>query len=312
MSFSSEVKKELATLDVDKCCLRAELHQIIRLKAEISLDNKNFKLTFTTTNLKIARRILYLLKDIYNVNVLMLKKDRLDLDKKSLYYLIIEENGLSILKDLKLIDQNFNFLTDLNPEFLKKDCCRASIVRASFLMKGSVNDPRTSNYHLEITFNDYSEAIQIQSILNTLGIDSKIINRDRGSVLYLKKAENIGDFLGFIGATNSRFTFEDFRIKKDLSNYVNRIMNCDVANEQKAMDVAKRQLEDIEVIEKHLGFLNISPRLMNAIILRTSYPEDSLAQLSEKSEEVVGKYISKSGLSHCFKDISEIAKKIKK
>lgn len=312
MSFSSEVKKELATLDVDKCCLRAELHQIIRLKAEISLDNKNFKLTFTTTNLKIARRIVYLIKNIYNINVLMLKKDRLDLDRKSLYYLVIEENGLNILKDLKLIDDHFNFLTDLNLEFLKKDCCRSAVVRASFLMKGSVNDPRTSNYHLEITFNDYFEATQIQSIIDTVGIDSKIINRSRGSVLYIKKAENIGDFLGFIGATNSRFTFEDFRIKKDLSNYVNRIMNCDVANEQKAMDVAKRQLEDIEIIEKHLGFLNISPRLMNAILLRTTYPEDSLAQLSEKSVELVGKYISKSGLSHCFKDISEIASKIKK
>jgi len=312
MSFANEVKKELATLEVDKCCLRAELHQIIRLSAQIVLEAKNLKLTITTTSLKIARRILFLLKTIYNVNVVIYKKMRDNLDKKSIYGLIIEEKALEILKDLRLIDEKYNLINILNTEFLEKDCCKAAIVRASFLMKGSVNDPTKNNYHLEITFNDELEAEQIRAILDDLGMEAKIIERSRGFVLYMKKAETIGDFLGFIGATNSRFTFEDYRIKKDLSNYVNRIMNCDVANEQKAMDSARKQLEDIELIEKNLGFLNIPPRLMNAIILRTTYPEDSLAELSNKSEEAVGKYISKSGLSHCFKDLSEIAKKIKK
>jgi DNA-binding protein WhiA len=179
-------------------------------------------------------------------------------------------------------------------------------------MKGSINDPRKNNYHLELTLNNIEEVSQIQYILEEVGIISKTITREKGLVLYIKKAEHIGDFLGFIGATNSRFAFEDFRIKKDLSNYVNRIINCDVANEQKAMSSAKQQIADIEIIEKNMGFLNLSPRLMNAIILRTTYPEDSLAQLSEKSEEVVGKYISKSGLSHCFKDLNLMASKIKK
>lgn len=312
MSFANEVKKELATIEVEECCLRAELHQVIKLRAEVSLDNKNFKLTISTTNLKIARRILYLLKTLYNSEVLMLKKERTSLDKKSLYYLVVEEKGLEILRDLELIDENYNLVSTTGSDFLKKDCCKASLVRASFLMKGSINDPRTNNYHLEITLNNLEEANQIQKILSPLGIESKTIARKKGLVLYIKKAENIGDFLGFIGATNSRFAFEDYRIKKDLSNYVNRIMNCDVANEQKAMNSARNQLEDIELIEKNLGFLNITPRLMNAIILRTTYPEDSLSQLSEKSEETVGKYISKSGLSHCFKDLKEIASKIKK
>lgn len=311
MSFATDVKRELASIKVDDCCLKAELHQMIRLRSSIALSNKDFNITLSTTSLAISRRIIYLIKSIYKINVGMLKKSRSSLDRKSLYYLVIEENGMDILKDLDLIDDNYQFKKSLSEKFLKKDCCKAAIVRASFLIKGSINDPKTKNYHLELTLNNELEAEKIQEILLEVGIESKTIVRKKGIVLYIKKAEDIGDFLGFVGATNARFEFEDIRIKKDLSNYVNRIINCDVANEQKALSSARKQIEDIEKIEKSMGFLNMSPRLMNAIILRTSHPEDSLSQLSEKSEEEVGKYISKSGLSHCFKDIAAIAEKIK-
>jgi DNA-binding protein WhiA len=312
MSFASEVKKELTSIKVDTCCLRAELHQMLRLRSSLVLNNNQFNINISTTSLAISRRIVSLIKNIYEINVGILKKERESLDKKSLYYLVIEDKAINILKDLDLIDDNYNMIDFISNQFLKKDCCKVSLVRAAFLMKGSINDPRKNNYHLELTLNNIEEVSQIQYILEEVGIISKTITREKGLVLYIKKAEHIGDFLGFIGATNSRFAFEDFRIKKDLSNYVNRIINCDVANEQKAMSSAKQQIADIEIIEKNMGFLNLSPRLMNAIILRTTYPEDSLAQLSEKSEEVVGKYISKSGLSHCFKDLNLMASKIKK
>ncbi|MFA7435028.1 MAG: DNA-binding protein WhiA [Bacilli bacterium] len=311
MSFASEVKKELAAIKVDNCCLSAELHQIIRLRSSLILNNKNFKIALTTTSLATSRRIIYLIKTVYGVNVEMLKKERSSLDKKALYYIQIEDKGIEILKDLELIDDNYNFKNTIPNKYLAKECCSASLVRASFLIKGSVNDPRTSNYHLEITLSNEEEASKIQIVLEKVGIKSNTIQRKKGLVLYIKKAEHIGDFLGFIGAMNSRFAFEDFRIKKDLSNYVNRIINCDVSNEQKVLSSAKKQIEDIELIEKNMGFLSLSPRLMNAIILRTTNPEDSLSQLSEKSIEVVGKYISKSGLSHCFRDLNSIAMEIK-
>ena len=311
MSFATDVKRELASIKVDDCCLKAELHQMIRLRSSLALNNKDFKITLSTTSLAISRRIVYLIKSIYEINVGMLKKSRSSLDKKSLYYLVIEEKGLEILKDLDLIDSAYQFKRSLSDKFLKKDCCKAAIIRASFLIKGSINDPKTTNYHLELTLNNEIEAEKVQEILLEVGIESKTIVRKKGIVLYIKKAEDIGDFLGFVGAMNARFEFEDIRIKKDLSNYVNRIINCDVANEQKALSSARKQIEDIEKIEKTMGFLNMSPRLMNAIILRTSHPEDSLSQLSDKSEEEVGKYISKSGLSHCFKDIAAIADKLK-
>ena len=108
------------------------------------------------------------------------------------------------------------------------------------------------------------------------------------------------------------FSYEDLRIKKDLNNYVNRITNCDVANEQKALLTAQKQLENIEIILKNMKLEKIDERLLGVINLRNQNPDDTLSELSEKSEEEIGYYISKSGLSHRFKEIEKLAEQIKK
>lgn len=312
MSFANDVKRELSQIPENDCCLKAELYEIVRLKSSLSLNNQNFKITFTTTSITTARRIVYLIKRLYNVKVEMLKKEQNKLDHKPLYYLIIEEDGREILEDLDLFNPDYSIKDEISDLIIRKDCCKASLLRGAFLTKGSINNPNTGDYHLEITTNNESDALFLVSILENIGIESKTISRPKGEVVYIKKAEDIADFLRLIGASNSLFEFEDSRIKKDLSNYVNRIMNCDVANEQKAIASAARQLENIDFIQKRVGFMNLTPRLMDAIILRTTFPDDSLSQLSESSEETIGHYVSKSGLSHCFKDIDNMVIELKK
>jgi DNA-binding protein WhiA len=213
---------------------------------------------------------------------------------------------------MDLLKDDLSINDEMPKKFLQKECCKASLLRGAFLAKGSINSPLSNKYHLEIVTNTEKEAEFLKKILDEIRLEPKTIARPKGIVIYIKKAENIADFLKYVGASNSLFAFEDLRIKKDLNNYVNRIMNCDVANEQKAIATAAKQLNNIAYLEKNYGFINLTPRLMNAIILRTSFPDDSLSQLSDKSEETVGRFISKSGLSHCFRDIDELVQEIKK
>ena len=84
-----------------------------------------------------------------------------------------------------------------------------------------------------------------------------------------------------------------------------------MANVQKALNSANSQLENIKYLTEHQGLVQLTQRLTDAIVLRTSFPEYSLADLSDVSEETVGRYISKSGLSHCFKDIESLCREIK-
>ncbi len=312
MSFSREVKKEISLIQNEVCCTKAELYALIRFRSTLSFSNRNFKITFITTSNSTARRIVYLIKRLYDIKVELLQKERKHLDKKPLYYIVITEKGRMVLEDLSLLNPDSTYNQEINPELFQKECCRGSLLRGAFLARGSINDPTKNKYHLEIVANNRQEAEFLIRILTDMHIEAKVVSRQKGEVVYLKKAENIADFLKFIGAGTSLFAFEDLRIKKDLNNYVNRIMNCDVANEQKAIASAAKQLNNIAYLEKHYGLMNLTSRLLDAVILRTTFPDDSLSQLSDNSLSTINRHLSKSGLSHCFKDIERLVEELKK
>lgn len=311
MSFSSEVKKELANIEADNCCIKAELYGIIKYKATLKLSQAGLGFEIITTSNVVARRIVQLFKKVYNSLIDIYTAKRTKLDYKTKYILNINNNCFDILKDLKIMNDDYSLNEQINYEILKKDCCKSALLRGLFLVQGSVNNPETDNYHLEVILNNIEDVNYITNILQMVNIHPKMIERSKGYVLYLKKSEQIGDFLNYIGAVNNLFQFEDKRIKKDYNNYVNRIINCDIANEQKAMNSARIQLENIKFLTENQGLVNLTQRLTDAILLRTTYPDYSLSELSSVSEEVIGKYITKSGLSHCFKDIEILCEEIK-
>lgn len=312
MSFSSEVKKELTTIETDICCMKAELYSIIRFRSSIMISRGNFEIELVTTLNSTARRIVNLFKKIYNVNLEIIAYYKEKLDYKIRYSLKLKDEGTNILKDLGIIDNNYRIIERINYDLFENECCKISAIRGAFLIQGSVNDPSKNAYHLEIVASSFEDANFLIEILSKVNINAKLIERKKGFVVYIKKAEQIGDFLRFTGAVNSLFYFEDQRIKRDYNNYANRMINCDIANEEKAMKSAAKQLEDISYLDKNYGLLNLKERLIDAIILRNTYPDDSLSQLSEKSEELLGRYVSKSGLSHCYRDISQLVNELKK
>ena len=311
MSFSSEVKKELSKINSDDCCIKAELYGIIKYKSTLKLSQAGLGLEMITTSNVVARRIVQLFKKVYNSMIEIYAVKRTKLDYKTKYVININNDCFDILKDLKIMNDDYSLNEQINYDILKKECCKSALVRGLFLAQGSVNNPETDNYHLEVTLNNLEDVKYITEILSTVNIFPKMIERSKGYVLYLKKSEQIGDFLNFVGAVNSMFQFEDKRIKKDYNNYVNRIINCDIANEQKAMNTAKLQLENIKFLTENQGLVSLTQRLTDAVLLRTTYPDYSLSELSSVSEEVIGKFISKSGLSHCFKDIAILCEEIK-
>lgn len=311
MSYSLEVKKELANIQAEKCCEKAELYGIIRYKATLKLTQAGLGVEIITTHNIVARRIVYLFKKIYDLSLEIATIKREKLDYKTRYVLSLYDEAIRLLQDLKILNPDYSINEQLNYSIIKKDCCKAAMIRGLFLVQGSINNPEAGNYHLEIILENEYDIKYIQDILATVNIFPKYIHRTKGYVLYLKKSEQIGDFLNFIGAVNNLFAFEDLRIKKDYSNYVNRIINCDMANVQKALNSATTQLDNIKYLTEHQGLVKLTQRLTDAIVLRTTYPEYSLADLSDVSEETVGRYISKSGLSHCFKDIELLCIEIK-
>lgn len=308
MSFAQEVKKEITTLEASNEEYKAELYGVTKLKASLIISNNALQIEYVTSNISLARRIVFLLKRLYEANVELMTKEQNKLDYKKLYYVLVKERAKDILFDLDIIDDYMSFKDQMSNKY---DLLKDSVLRGMFLAKGSINDPNKSNYHLEIVCNYLEEGNYILNLLHGYGIDAKLVKRPKGLVVYIKKGEQIGDFLKVVGTSNMLFYFENERIKRDLNNVVNRVLNCDMANSDRTQASALRQLEDIKLIEETKGYAFLSTRLMEAVILRTTYPDSSLSELSELSEETIGRHLSKSGISHCLKDLEMIAASIR-
>ena len=309
MSFASEIKKELTEIEVDECCVRAEVAALIRMNGTISVSKERFTLDVQTENAAIARRIYSLIKTIYAYPVELLVRKKMKLKKNNVYIIRLVKNVAELLSELDILHEPYGFVRTISKTYFKKGCCRKSYLRGAFLAGGSVNNPETSSYHLEI-FNfhkDHNDSLC--ELLNTFDLRARVLERRNGYIAYVKEAEKITEFLIIIGAHNALFKFEDVRIIRDMRNSVNRLVNCETANLNKTIGASFRQVESIKLIEETIGLDALPERLREIAIVRKEHQEASLKELGELVSS--GK-ISKSGVNHRLKKIDELADKIRR
>lgn len=308
MSFAAHTKKELTMMEGDDCCSKAELSALIRMNGSLQFGAGRLVLDVTTENAAIARRIYTLIKRLFQIHAELLVRKKMRLKKNNVYIVRIPNKANEILQDLGIMDQSLSFVSGIAPEIVKKSCCRAAYLRGAFLAGGSVNHPEASSYHLEIftSYQDFCEALT--KIANRYKLNAKCIERKKGYVLYIKEGEKITEFLSLIGAHQALLYFEDVRIVKDMRNSVNRLHNCEIANINKTVNAATRQMENIQLIDQEMGLENLPKRLREVAELRVAHPDINLKELGEMVPSGV---VSKSGINHRLRKINEIADKIR-
>lgn len=308
MSFASEIKKELTTIESDPCCAQAELAALIRMNGVISFSQRAYTLDVQTENAAIARRIYTLIKEKYTMPLELLVRKKMKLKKNNVYIVRLKDKVQEMLKDLEILQGPYQFSKTIPNVYLEKECCRRAYLRGAFLAGGSINNPETSSYHLEI-FNIYEEHNHaLCELLNQFGLNARELERKNGYITYMKEAERITAFLSIIGAYNALFKFEDVRIVRDMRNSVNRLVNCETANLNKTIGAAFRQIENIKFIDQSVGLQALPEKLREIAIARVEHSDVSLKELGELIPS--GK-ISKSGVNHRLKKIDEFADKIR-
>ena len=122
--------------------------------------------------------------------------------------------------------------------------------------------------HLEIVLNNVQNANFINSILHDIGINAKLLKRKKMTVIYLKDAEEISNFLALIGSNKGTISYEQTRVMKEYRNNVNRRINCEVANLDKTAVAASKQLNDILLLKKKHAFETLPKELKEIAKLR--------------------------------------------
>lgn len=299
MTFSTEIKNEITRLECSKTESIAELSAIVRNSASTSES-----IYINVENNAVARRIYKLFKDIYNITPNITIRKRY-FNKGINYILEIKKNNTKILEDLSIIDNNNSYLVHPKEYLIDDIDDKRAYLRGLFIACGSVNDPKTSRYHLEFIVDSYDYAKYINTMLNEYNLNSRIIRREKNYMVYIKEAEKISDFLRIIKAYNGVMYFEDIRIYRDHKNMTNRLNNCEQANMDKVFLTSSNQIKDINKL-KELGLYDeLDSKIKKVIDYRLKYPESSLQELSDIMTNE-GEKITKSGLNHRFRKIKEL------
>ena len=304
MSFSTRIKEEITRIDSSKIEKIATLSAIVRNNAIISNE-----ITIHIENNSVARYVFKLFKEIYGVSSIITVRNK-PFNKGLSYILEIKTKVEEILSDLSIIDNRGNNLSVPKDYLISDEDALRSYLKGVFIATGSVNDPKTSRYHLELVIDDGEYANFINEVLNNYDLNSRIIKREKNYTVYIKEAEKISDFLRIIKAYDAVLYFEDIRIYRDHKNMTNRLNNCEQANMDKIFLTALNQIKDIEILQKLDIIEMLDDKLQEVIEYRLKYKEASLLELSDIITRETGNKITKSGLNHRFRKIREIVNNI--
>ena len=296
MSFSSQTKEELCRVPLArKCCAQAEAYGVLLFCNAFS----NREIRIITESGGFAARLPLLFRKAF----------QLDFDS------LPPENGggkrvFSITSGDKLrrifaafgFDPADSLAHHINFAVLEEDHCRTSFFRGAFLAGGSVTDP-AKRYHLELVTSHYSVSRELAALLPEAGFTPKQTTRKANYVTYFKSSETIADFLTALGAPISAMELINAKLEKHLRGSVNRRVNCDSANLDKAVDAALEQVEAIERFARTRGLDALPDKLRQTAELRLAHPELTLSQLSALFDPPV----TKSCLNHRLRKLMELA-----
>lgn len=299
MSFSFETKNELCKSPVQRlCCARAEAYGILLYCNTFQPD----EIRIVTENPNFGARLPRLFQRAFN-----LQFDRSPAPESAgkQVFEITEPQKLQRIIDLFGYCPERSPVLHINFGLLEEECCRAAFLRGVFLSGGSLTDP-LKRYHLELVTSHLSVSRELEVLLRENGFPPKSVSRNGSYVTYFKQSHQIEDFLTLIGAPVAAMQIMSAKLEKDLRNSVNRRLNCDSANLDKAVEASQEQMEAIRKLSGAGVLEQLPEKLQTTAALRLARPELSLSELAEEFDPPV----TKSCLNHRLRKIQELARQI--
>jgi cell division protein WhiA len=308
LSFSNEVKDELShQWPGRRCCRSAELSAIIRMDGSLHLlGGERYALHMTTENAAVARKGLRLLSRLYGLSgEVTIRRSKLSRANNYLVYINSQPPLEQALNELGILDDRLNLRQDVPRRLVRNDCCAIAYIRGLFLAGGSISNPK-SHYHLEMVTDNYVLARTIEELLVRFNIKAKVVERRGSYAVYLKKGQAIVDLLALIGAHTALLKWEDVGTLKNVRSSVNRLVNCDTANLNKAVKASLEQLSDIAKIDSLMGLASLPPALREVAEIRQNNPQMNIKELGLACNP----QLTKSAVYHRIRRLRQVASRL--
>lgn len=292
MSFSSQVKAELASVENTPCCMHAQTYGLLLFSRAFSFA----EISMQTDTEQIARMYHGGIQREAGVEASLTQSAsgkfkvyvRTAAQRQQVMAAFGHEKGELALR--------------LNRANLTGDCCMAALLRGAFLACGTLTDPE-KDYHLEFVVPYRYISRDLAKLLNELSLAPKQLERKGSHVVYCKDSGQIEEILTLMGAQNAALELMGIKMYKDMRNNINRKTNFETANISRTANAAAEQVYAIEAILEHAGVESLPEELKEIALLRLENPEMSLRELGEALSEP----ISRSGVNHRLRRLVSIA-----
>ncbi len=296
MSFSADVKNELAAVIPEKpCCRKAQAYALLECGHAFSGEDISLQAEQPSVAALYERLI---------TAVCGVKPPEAGTVRRRT---VLQSRRFCDPTDRKKILETFGHSQQdvsirLNRANLDCDECGRAFLRGAFLACGAVTDPK-NDYHLEFSVPYYNLTRDLSALMGEMGINVKSTGRNGGHVLYMKESERIEDCLTFLGAPRAALEMMNVKMVKSIRNDTNRRFNCTNANIDKTVAAAAEQVRAVESIRQKAGLHVLPDGLRELAVLRVENPDMSLRELGESLTPP----LSRSGVNHRIQKLMAIA-----
>ena len=206
--------------------------------------------------------------------------------------------------------KTFNIRLDTSEgleKLTERTCCKRAFLKGAFIGAGTISDPE-KEYRFDIVCSTEEQAEFLKELFGAFEIRARVTSRRGKYVLYIKEGELISEALNVLEAHKAMMDFENIRIVKEMRGSINRQVNCETANINKAIAASMKQARDIELILEKRGESSLDESLAAVANARLQYPDVTLAELGN----LMTPAISKSAVNHRMRKISQLAEELRR
>ena len=312
-SFSYNLKNEVASVlpNGDDESL-SQLSAIIKTSGEIIKNSNSQKVLIYTELDKLVELVKNIIKKLYGKEIEN-NKTKATFSKKDRFQIVLPEDiTKNVLIDTEIMqfdeDKYLSFVSGISPYIIAEESKELAFLRGVFIGSfscnfnlqnndDSIHKNHTSGYHAEFVFNSETFARDFCVLLADFDIISKMTERKKQFIVYVKGIDMICDLLALVGAKNGMLMLQNESVLRSVKNNINRQNNCISANLTKTVDASIKQVQIIEKIKNTIGLESLDDSLREVAFLRIANPEESLDNLVKLSTTK----LTKSGLYHRFK-----------
>lgn len=284
MAMTAEVKDELSRVVVNSVSVRrAEVAALLRFAGGLHIVSGRVIVEAEVDLGVIARRLRKEIFDLYGYNAVVHVLTASGIRKSTRYVVRVAKEGEALARQTGLLDLRGRPVRGLPAQVVGGSIADAEAAwRGAFLAHGSLTEPGRSSA-LEVSCPGPEAALALVGAARRLGISAKAREVRGADRVVVRDGEAIGDLLTRMGAQDTRLTWEERRLRREVRATANRLANFDDANLRRS---ARAAVAAAARVERALNILGdtVPDHLSAAGRLRVEHRQASLEELGRLAE----------------------------